>query len=179
MTLVIIPLVISSNIIPIPEGNACNFFINGNLYISNILKITYPAIARYALTGRNISDIIIPAISSITIRWSSFLKNNFSASVDINIPAITSIRVTAEYSNGDSPDNKYQYISMPAAVPKLPGALGIYPVPNPVAKKRIILFFILFRRFVYEYFFMFKYITHSGIYCYQGDIKHYPERGMF
>lgn len=124
------PDIKSSIIIPQPPGK--NWAINaGNgLIISKSLYKMNPTIIHNFVCGTSDKNMIHPTISSITICLESFLENNFSAFVDTATPRKNKQTDVIIHGRLDSGINKH---TNPNKLPTVPGIIGLYPRPNPVA----------------------------------------------
>lgn len=102
--------------------------------LSKNLNIRKPAATENMLKGilRNVT--IIPAVSSITIEGGSFFFNIFSAPLAIHIANRINSAVQITATNRSIFDRK-KAIGRPAIDPKVPGAKGIFPTKQTVARR--------------------------------------------
>jgi len=131
------PAATSSITMPAPPLNRCSIVRMGNgLVMSSKRNKTKPKATFKTVKGRPTRATISPQISSMTIIPGSFCCNRFSAWPAIHTEAAMSaanmIRITGHGRRAIS-----QHTGKPANVPKVPGAKGMYPRPQPLERNSI------------------------------------------
>ncbi len=133
----ITPAATSSITIPLPPFNRRSSVRMGTGFVTSSKRNrTNPKPTFRAVNGRPIRATIIPQISSITMMPGSFCR-----SICSDRPAILMEAAMIMANNTSDTDSGSRVINQqmgnPARAPKVPGAKGMYPNPQPLERNRI------------------------------------------